>query len=157
MSSMGQTDSQASGQVAPPTEFELFNDKVDIEALPIFTRSQLAEYNGTDKPEIYVAIRGYIYDVSNNSKSYGPGKSYHKLVGKDVTRLLAFNRLVMKPGANSNEESSGKGGLEDTTWYSEDLNDKQNEVVDKWILFFRKRYPIVGVVVDHELGTDVGQ
>ncbi|KAK6454571.1 cytochrome b5-like heme/steroid binding domain-containing protein [Scheffersomyces xylosifermentans] len=147
MASMESSDSQTAGQSAPPTEFEIYNDKVDINSLPIFTRSQLTFYNGTERPELYVAIRGYIYDVTNNAKSYGPGKAYYKLVGKDVTRLLGFNKLQMKPA----DESGNTTTLEDTTWYSDDFTDKQNAIVDKWVIFFRKRYPIVGIVVDHEV------
>lgn len=122
-------------------EFEEYNSHVDIRTLPILTRPQLSLYNGVDKPQIYVAIRGYIYDVTSNDKNYGPGKSYHKLVGKDVSRLLGLNRLQLKP------EESGKG---ENTWYTGDFSDKQNQIVDKWVLFFRKRYHIVGVVVDHQ-------
>lgn len=122
--------------VAEPTEFEIHNNAIDIISLPIYTRGQLAKYNGIDDPKIYVAIRGYIYDVTANSSSYGPGKGYHKLVGKDVSRLLGMNRLTLDD-------------TEESTWYTGDLNDKQNAIVDKWILFFKKRYKIVGMVVDH--------
>ncbi|CAK7896469.1 hypothetical protein CAAN1_03S03796 [[Candida] anglica] len=135
-----------------PTEFELLNEKININTLPIYTRSQLALYNGVDNPKIYVAIRGYIYDVSNNTKNYGPGKGYHKLVGKDVSRLLGLNRLQLKVPDQKEQVSlsSPPQGLEFTTWYTEDLNEKQNSIIDKWCIFFRKRYEIVGIVVDHE-------
>lgn len=124
-------------------EFQQYNSKVSIKALPIFTRLQLATYNGNDKPQLYVGIRGYIYDVSENVKNYGPGKGYHKLVGKDVSRLLALNRLQLKP---DDILEDGK----ENTWFTGDLNEKQNATVDKWILFFQKRYKIVGVIVDHQ-------
>lgn len=130
-------------------EFEVFNSNIDIKTLPIFTRMQLAQYDGELKPEIYVGIRGYIYDVTNNSKSYGPGKSYHKLVGKDVSRLLGLNKLQLKPG--SDQGDSYDPFLKDNTWYTGDLSEKQNQIVDKWILFFKKRYRIVGIIVDHNV------
>lgn len=118
------------------TEFEIHNQAIDIMSLPIYTRSQLAKYNGVDDTNIYVAIRGYIYDVTANSSSYGPGKGYHRLTGKDVSRMLGLNQLKL---ADS----------EVSTWYTGDLNEKQNAIVDKWVLFFKKRYNIVGMVVDH--------
>ncbi|KAK6464010.1 cytochrome b5-like heme/steroid binding domain-containing protein [Scheffersomyces coipomensis] len=139
--------------VVEPNEFEKYNDNIDINSIPIYTRSQLSLYNGQDKSQLYVGIRGYIYDVTENSKSYGPGKSYHKLVGKDVSRLLGLNRLIPTGADNIDNQSSNNHNLQDTTWYTGDFNEKENEIVDKWIIFFRKRYRIVGVVVDHETGT----
>lgn len=126
-------------------EYQIYNSQVDIETLPIFTRLQLATYNGIDHPLLYVGIRGYIYDVSNNEKNYGPGKGYHKLVGKDVSRLLALSKLQLKPEDSEKDEK----GTENT-WYTGDLTDKQNATVDKWVTFFQKRYKIVGVIVHHQ-------
>lgn len=125
--------------MAETTDFEAYNEALDFNTLPIYTHLQLGQYNGTDRPEIYVGIRGYVYDVSGNLKNYGPGKSYHRLVGKDVSRLLGLNRLQV------NEETG------ENTWYTGDFDDGQNAIVDKWVVFFRKRYRIVGVIVDHEI------
>ncbi|ODV79833.1 cytochrome b5 [Suhomyces tanzawaensis NRRL Y-17324] len=119
------------------TEAEVYNQDVDIHTLPIYTRSQLADYDGIKDPHIYVAIRGYIYDVTANANSYGPGKGYHKLVGKDVSRLLGLNRLVLAE-------------TDENTWNTDDFDDKQNQAVDNWVAFFRKRYRIIGVVVHHQ-------
>lgn len=129
----------------PPTEFEIYNSQVSILTLPIFTRAQLAQYNGSTRSQYYVAIRGYIYDVSSNEKNYGPGKSYHRLVGKDVSRLLGMNKLKLE---EENPLTAAPGTID--TWSTEDLTEKQNNTVDKWVEFFRKRYRIVGVVVDHK-------
>lgn len=118
-------------------EFEIRNAAVDIRELAMMTRSQLALYNGVDRPALYVAINGYIYDVSANDKNYGVGKLYHALVGKDVSRLLALNRLGLKEGDAAN------------TWCTRDLDERQRAVVDKWAVYFKKRYDIVGVVVHH--------
>lgn len=121
------------------TEFDAYNSALDTKTLPIFTHLQLGQYNGTDRRQIYVGIRGYVYDVTENLKNYGPGKSYHRLVGKDVSRLLGLNRLLL-------DEETGQN-----TWYTGDFDDSQNLIVDKWVGFFRKRYRIVGVIVDHEI------
>lgn len=127
-----------------PTEFEIYNSQVSILTLPTFTRLQLAQYNGRTKNQLYVAIRGYVYDVTSNEKNYGVGKTYHLLVGKDVSRLLGINKLKLQED-NSSLSSSTMAN----TWYTGDLTEKQNEKVDKWAEFFRKRYRIVGVVIDH--------
>lgn len=92
-----------------------------------------------------MAIRGYIYDVTSNEKNYGPGKAYHLLVGKDVSRLLGMNKLKLE---EENPLTAAPGSTD--TWSTGDLTEKQNNTVDKWVVFFRKRYRIVGVVVDHK-------
>lgn len=120
-------------------EFQAHNAQISLETLPFYSRGQLSRYNGVDSPELYVAIRGYIYDVTSNSKNYGPGKSYHKLVGKDCSRLLGLNRL------NLDQNST------DDTWDTSDLGEKENKRVDKWQEFFSKRYFIVGAVVDYQI------
>lgn len=50
----------------------------------IYTRSQLALRNGQDKPEIWVAFKGIIYDVTI-SKMWRNGKHYEHWAGQDLT------------------------------------------------------------------------
>jgi len=52
--------------------------------LPIYTKSQLALRNGQDKPEIWVALNGLIYDVTN-SRLWRNGKHYEHWAGQDLT------------------------------------------------------------------------
>lgn len=58
------------------------------ENLPSYTRSQLALRNGQDKPEIWVAFRGLIYDVTG-SRLWRNGKHYEHWAGQDLTDELA--------------------------------------------------------------------
>lgn len=53
-----------------------------------YTKSQLALRNGQDKPEIWVAYLGDIYDVSQ-SKLWKNGKHYEHWAGQDLTQELA--------------------------------------------------------------------
>lgn len=55
--------------------------------LPQYTRSQLALRNGQDKLEIWVAYKGYIYDVSK-SRLWRNGKHYEHWAGQDLTDEL---------------------------------------------------------------------
>ena len=55
--------------------------------LPHYTRSQLALRNGQDKPEIWVAFKGIIYDVSK-SRLWRNGKHYEHWAGQDLTHEL---------------------------------------------------------------------
>jgi predicted heme/steroid binding protein len=49
-----------------------------------FTKTQLALRNGQDKPEVWVANRGLIYDVTA-SKMWRQGKHYQHWAGQDLT------------------------------------------------------------------------
>ncbi|MDI1234741.1 MAG: cytochrome b5 domain-containing protein [bacterium] len=55
--------------------------------LPHFTLQQLALRNGQDKPEIWVAFKGKIYDVSD-SRLWRGGKHYEHWAGQDLTLEL---------------------------------------------------------------------
>lgn len=55
--------------------------------MKIYTRQQLALRNGQDKPEIWIAYQGVIYDVTN-SKMWRNGKHYEHWAGQDLTEEL---------------------------------------------------------------------
>jgi predicted heme/steroid binding protein len=56
--------------------------------LPQYTKSQLALRNGQDKPEIWVACNGVIYDVTG-SRLWRKGQHYEHWAGQDLTPELA--------------------------------------------------------------------
>ena len=55
--------------------------------LPRYTKNQLALRNGQDKPEIWIAYKGVIYDVSS-SRLWKNGKHYEHWAGQDLTDEL---------------------------------------------------------------------
>lgn len=55
---------------------------------PIYTRAQLALRNGQDRPEIWIAYKGVIYDVTR-SRLWRDGKHYEHWAGQDLTAELA--------------------------------------------------------------------
>lgn len=57
------------------------------ESLATYSRSQLALRNGHDRPEIWVAYRGLIYDMTH-SKLWKNGKHYEHWAGQDLTGEL---------------------------------------------------------------------
>lgn len=59
-----------------------------ISDLPVYTRSQLALRNGQDKPQIWVAYLGLIYEVTE-SRLWRNGKHYEHWAGQDLTAELA--------------------------------------------------------------------
>ncbi|MCR9083870.1 MAG: cytochrome b5 [Cyclobacteriaceae bacterium] len=52
-----------------------------------YTRQQLALRNGQDKPEIWIAYQGIIYDVTA-SRLWKNGKHYEHWAGQDLTEEL---------------------------------------------------------------------
>lgn len=58
-----------------------------MDTLPEYTIRQLALRNGQDKPEIWVAYQGLIYDVTA-SRLWRAGKHYEHWAGQDLTAEL---------------------------------------------------------------------
>lgn len=56
--------------------------------LPTYTRSELALRNGQDRPEIWIAWEGKIFDVTE-SRLWKNGKHYEHWAGQDLTEELA--------------------------------------------------------------------
>jgi len=52
------------------------------------SKNQLALRNGQDKPEIWIAYKGKIYDVGN-SRLWRNGKHYEHWAGQDLTDELS--------------------------------------------------------------------
>lgn len=55
--------------------------------MKVYTKQQLALRNGQDKPEIWVAFQGVIYDVSS-SRLWKKGMHYEHWAGQDLTQEL---------------------------------------------------------------------
>ncbi len=55
--------------------------------IPVYTKSQLALRNGQDKPQIWIAYLGNIYDVTE-SRLWLKGKHYEHWAGQDLTDEL---------------------------------------------------------------------
>ena len=61
--------------------------KVEVSHLPEYRRSQLALRNGQDRPEVWCAYQGIIYDVSH-SRLWQRGQHYEHWAGQDLTDEL---------------------------------------------------------------------
>lgn len=58
-----------------------------MENLPKYNVFQLALRNGNDKPEIWIAYKGLIYEVTH-SRYWKNGKHYEHWAGQDLTEEL---------------------------------------------------------------------
>ena len=61
---------------------------MDVNELPLYTRQQLALRNGQDKPEVWIAYKNIIYDVSE-SRLWFLGTHYEHWSGQDLTEEVA--------------------------------------------------------------------
>ncbi|KAK9474804.1 cytochrome b5-like heme/steroid binding domain-containing protein [Dipodascopsis tothii] len=96
----------------------------------VFSRAELSRFDGVQSPQIYVAIKRTVFDVTKNPKSYGPGGSYAIFAGKDASRGLAKSSL--KP--------------EDANEVYADLPANELGVLDDWYSYFSQRYNVMGTV-----------
>ncbi|OAA33502.1 Cytochrome b5 [Moelleriella libera RCEF 2490] len=67
---------------------------------------------------------------ANGNKAYQPGGSYQVFAGKDASRAL---------GKTSTKAEDVKAD-----WH--DLSEKEKQTLDDWVIFFSKRYNVVGSV-----------
>lgn len=100
------------------------------------TMADISQCDGEKNKCMYIAIKGTVFDVTNNTNAYGVGKGYHVFVGKDASRALGKSSL--KP-----EDTDPK-----VSWDWSTLNEKQMKTLDDWYTFFSKRYNVVGKVSD---------
>lgn len=56
-------------------------------SISLYSKSQLALRNGVEKPEIWIAYEGVIYDVTS-SKLWAGGRHYEHWAGQDLTEEL---------------------------------------------------------------------
>lgn len=90
---------------------------------------ELAQCDGERNDCMWIAIKGTVFDVTANTKMYGPGKGYHAFVGKDASRALAKSSLD-KSDTESTDISN--------------LTEKEMKTLDDWYKFFEKRYNVIG-------------
>lgn len=57
------------------------------EAKRRFKHADLLKYDGSGGSEIYVAVKGQVFDVSSKADMYGPGGNYHVFAGKDASKV----------------------------------------------------------------------
>lgn len=128
------------------------------------TPEELLAFDGTDasKP-IYLAINGTIYDVSANTRTYGPGGSYHIFAGVDaargfVTGCFADDRTPDMRGVEEmhipvddpevDKHFSAKELEELKKKEVEEARQKVHDQLSHWVNFFARspKYPKVGTV-----------
>ncbi|QPG74865.1 hypothetical protein FOA43_002201 [Brettanomyces nanus] len=101
------------------------------------TMEQLIKCDGVQSDKLYIAIKGQVFDVTANQKSYGVGSAYHSLVGRDASRALG--KMSLGP-----EETNPS-----ISWDYSSLTEQELRVMNDWYMFFKNRYNIVGRISKH--------
>ena len=98
----------------------------------------LAEYDGTRREAIYIAVKGRVFDVSSGAEYYGPdGGGYSALAGQDAGRALGIMSLQGR-----------EVWLEDCRIRRiDDLSESQLKVMKEWEDKYVEKYPIVGCLL----------
>ena len=47
----------------------------------LFTDAELAKFDGSRGPQLYLSVLGSVFYVTKGGKHYGPGGTYHAFVG----------------------------------------------------------------------------
>eukprot|EP00331_Platyophrya_macrostoma_P012974 CAMPEP_0176418432 /NCGR_PEP_ID=MMETSP0127-20121128/7460_1 /TAXON_ID=938130 /ORGANISM="Platyophrya macrostoma, Strain WH" /LENGTH=134 /DNA_ID=CAMNT_0017798741 /DNA_START=64 /DNA_END=468 /DNA_ORIENTATION=+ len=98
----------------------------------VYTLEDLAQHDGKKGDKVYIAVKNTVFDVSA-SGAYKPGGSYSVLAGKDCSVALAKNSLDEK---YMNVFNSTK------------LEPSEQEKMEGWFIFMKKKYPIMGTIKD---------
>lgn len=116
--------------------------KSDAEIIELrnFTPSELAEFDGRKKRNIYLAVKGKVYDVSPGESFYGPNGPYGNFAGRDASRGLAmdsFDEDTLTPIDHPIDKLEG-------------LEEDERESLENWASFFAGKYRLVGYLVNAE-------
>ncbi|GME74086.1 unnamed protein product [[Candida] boidinii] len=103
----------------------------------MFTPRTLYKYNGFDLEQIYIAVKGNVYDVSSARQFYGPSGPYSNFAGHDASRGLALNSF----------EENVIRGIDDPLDDLSDLTKGEKSSLEGWEEMFQGKYPKVGVLV----------
>lgn len=103
-----------------------------------FTPKTLYKHNGFDTENIYIAVKGNVYDVSKSRQFYGPSGPYSNFAGHDASRGLALNSFELDVIRGIGDPVDDLSGLT-----QQDLKS-----LDGWEETFQSKYPKVGVLVD---------
>ncbi|ESW99534.1 Heme-binding protein involved in regulation of cytochrome P450 protein Erg11p [Ogataea parapolymorpha DL-1] len=105
-----------------------------------FTPRTLYKYNGFDLEQIYIAVKGNVYDVSKSRQFYGPSGPYSNFAGHDASRGLAKNSFDESMVRDFGEPIDDLKDLTEAEW----------KALDGWEETFKSKYPKVGVLVEEK-------
>ncbi|XP_055883380.1 neuferricin-like [Biomphalaria glabrata] len=106
------------------------NETVDNVHIRIFTKDNLALYKGDNNGDVYLALAGYVFDVTKGRKHYGPGGGYEFFAGIDGSKAYVTGQF-------------DKDGLTDDI---SELSPAEVLGLENWKAFYEKDYKLIGKV-----------
>ncbi|CAB3228586.1 unnamed protein product [Arctia plantaginis] len=97
----------------------------------VYSEQELAQFNGIEKSNLYLAVLGVVFDVTKGKKYYEKGSGYHYFVGKDGSRALVTGDFK--------DESQDKDHVMD-------LSCNELSTVLHWRNTFEKKYDEIGIL-----------
>ncbi|XP_065365111.1 neuferricin homolog [Calliphora vicina] len=73
------------GEKTVDVRYESAEKLLKTEDVKLFTKEELATFNGENEMPIYLSLLGRVYDVSKGAKHYGPGCSYSYFAARDAS------------------------------------------------------------------------
>ncbi|KAJ8905050.1 hypothetical protein NDN08_001562 [Rhodosorus marinus] len=131
------TKALLSKQQENPTAQAKMSEKAPLEKRDMKAK-ELAQYNGTDRPEIYIAVTSImdgktsIFDMTSAKDFYGPGGPYGLFAGKNASHGLAKSSL---------DEKEVVGDVNT-------LSDAEKDTLHGWYMKYVSKYPEVGTLID---------
>jgi len=110
-----------------------------------FTIASLAPYNGTGGQPIYIAVDGWVFNMSSHPSGpsfYGPGAGYGVFAGRDAT--IGLGTMQLDPSAWTKTTAA-------------ELSLAEKDAVANWVEKFRGKYAVVGFLNDGAAPTTVAQ
>ncbi|KAF8468818.1 cytochrome b5-like heme/steroid binding domain-containing protein [Kalaharituber pfeilii] len=104
-----------------------------------YTPLTLLPYNGIDKPQVYLAVSGKVFDVTSGKAFYGPGGPYENFAGHDASRGLAKGSFESEMLTDPNGKIDGL----------EDLTEEERNALREWEGHFGNKYAVVGELVEN--------
>jgi len=101
----------------------------DTGELRVFTKEELQQFNGMDKPQVFLALKGDVFDVTPGFAFYGPAGAYEVLGGRDASRALGKMDL-------------DKSAVENP--HLEDFDEKDHKTLNDWHTRMSSKYTLVG-------------
>ncbi|KJZ73289.1 hypothetical protein HIM_07293 [Hirsutella minnesotensis 3608] len=103
-----------------------------------YTPRTLLPFDGRDGRQVYLAVRGRVFDVSSGRNFYGPGGPYENFAGRDASRGLA---------CGSFDEDMLTKDLDGPLDTLADLGPDELEALQGWEERFSEKYDVVGRLV----------
>lgn len=102
-----------------------------------YTPRELSKFNGFDNENIFIGVRGKIYNVSKGRRFYGPSGPYSNFAGHDASRGLALNSFELDVVRNWTDPIDPL----------DDLKESEIQALDGWEKMFSDKYTHVGNLI----------